>query len=356
MVDKNVVIQIIGSLMKKPSFLSQSDRYRLSTDDFDRKLYRIIFRAIDNLYKQGANKISPFDVDTYFQTFQSARTLFEQENGIEFLQDCEYLADESNFDVYYRKLKKFNLLENLKKEGFETSQFYNEDLTDPRAIDTNEKFEELEIDDIINDFKKRILKAEKEFSPNEVTETRSAFEGMERVLEDSREGNDIGLPLQGEIYNEVVGGARLGTFYLRSSASGTGKSRQAVGDACYLAFPTRYDQRQCKWVQTGSCEKVLYIATEQDFHEIQRMILAYLTGMEESRLRYGNFTENEEKVLQQALEVLEHYKDNLFLVRMPNPTTELIKTIIRENCLTKNIRYVLNQIGCVMFYHLISEV
>lgn len=339
MVDKNVVIQVIGSLMKRPTYLSQSDRYRLSPDDFGTKFYRIIFRAIENLYKQGAKRISPFDVDTYFQTFQNAKTLFEQNNGIEFLQDCEYLADEDNFDVYYKKLKKFNLLEALKKDGFETTKFYEDDLTNPRALEINEKFEELGITDIIDDFKKRILKVERDFSPNEATETRSAFEGMERVLEDSREGNDIGLPLQGEIYNEIVSGARLGTFYLRSAASSVGKSRQAVGDACYLAFPTRYDQRQCKWVQTGSCEKVLYIATEQDFSEIQRMILAYLTGMEESRLRYGNFTANEEKVLQQALEVLEHYKDNLFLVRMPNPTTELIKTIIRENCLTKNIRY-----------------
>lgn len=340
MVDKNVIIQVIGSLMKRPAYLSQSDRYRLSPNDFETKFYRIVFRAIENLYKQGAKRISPFDVDTYFQTFQNAHLLFEQSNGIEFLQDCEYLADENNFDVYYRKLKKFNLLETLKGDGIETKRFYEEDLTNPNAADINEKFEELEISDIIDDVKKRILKAERDFSQNEATETRSAFEGMENVLEDAREGNDIGLPLQGQIYNEIVAGARLGTFYLRSAASSVGKSRQSVGDACYLAFPFRYEPTRGEWVQTGNSQKVLYIATEQDFNEIQRMILAYLTGMEESRLRYGNFSDAEEEVLRQAISVLEKYKDNLFLVRMPNPTIALIQTIVRENCLTKDIKYV----------------
>ena len=54
----------------------------------------------------------------------------------------------------------------------------------------------------------------------------------------------------------------------------------------------------------------------------------------------GNFNEDENRRLRQAMAVLEKYKDNLFLVRMPNPTIALIKTIIRENCLTRGIEYV----------------
>lgn len=340
MEDKNIPIQIIGSLMKHPQFLSQSDKYNLSPDDFDTKLYKFLFRAIENLYKQGANRIAPADIESYFQTIEVAKTLFERENGVEFLQDCEYLADDGNFDVYYKRLKKFNLLRELGKEGFQTKEFYNPNLADPAAIDTNARFEELEIGDIIDEYKKKILKAEKDFSPNEATETRSAFDGMEQVLVDAEEGNDIGLPLQGAIFNEVVAGARKGCLYIRSAASSVGKSRSSVADCCLLAFPTRYEPAQQKWIQTGNCQKVLYIATEQDFGEIQRMILSYLTAMPENRLRYGNFNEDENRRLRQAMAVLEKYKDNLFLVRMPNPTIALIKTIIRENCLTRGIEYV----------------
>ena len=70
------------------------------------------------------------------------------------------------------------------------------------------------------------------------------------------------------------------------------------------------------------------------------MILAYLTDINESRFRYGNFSERENRVLQQAKQILTEYKDNFYIVRMPSPTIELVKHIIRENCLTKNIEYV----------------
>ena len=34
MVDKSVILQIIGSLMKHPQYLSETDKYNLTPDDF----------------------------------------------------------------------------------------------------------------------------------------------------------------------------------------------------------------------------------------------------------------------------------------------------------------------------------
>ena len=95
-----------------------------------------------------------------------------------------------------------------------------------------------------------------------------------------------------------------------------------------------------KWVREGNKQKILFIATEQDFKEITKMILAYLTGFNESRFRYGNFSTEEKIIINQAIKVMDQYKDNFFIVRMPNPTIELIKTIVRENCLVREINYV----------------
>ena len=65
------------------------------------------------------------------------------------------------------------------------------------------------------------------------------------------------------------------------------------------------------------------------------MILAYLTGMNESKFRYGQFSEKEKLIIKQALWVMKEYESNFIIVRMPNPTIELVKNIVRENCLTK---------------------
>lgn len=148
------------------------------------------------------------------------------------------------------------------------------------------------------------------------------------------------MPLQGNILNEVVSGARLGAFYLRSAGSGVGKSRNMVSDACKLAYPFHYDSAYKKWILDGHSEKVLVITTEQDIDEIQKMILAYLTDINESKFRYGMFTDEEKKIVEQALYIMQKYESNMFLVRMPNPSIELVKHIIRENCLINEVQYV----------------
>jgi len=142
------------------------------------------------------------------------------------------------------------------------------------------------------------------------------------------------------VFNEVISGARLGCFVVRSASSGSGKSRSAVGDACYIAYPFRFEPSKNVWVQHGSCRKVLYIATEQTIPEIQKMILAYLTGFNESKFRYGGFTKKEEQVINQALWLMEKYQDNFYIVQMPNPNIGLIKNIIREQVLLHEIEYV----------------
>ena len=340
MVDRGTILQIFGGLMKHPQFLSESDKYNLTLDDFYLRLDKFIFAAIENLYRNGATNIKPVDVENYLSTNDTAKVLFREQNGIELLQDADYLGADINFMYYYKKLKKFNLLASLARQGFDVSEFYVDEPTTPEQLEVNAKFEDLEINDIIDGIKRKLLGTEREFIQNDTTETCDVFEGIEDILAEAEEKVDVGAPIQGEIFNEVIAGARKGIFVLRSGGSGVSKTRQAVGDACYLAFPIRYEEDKGAWVQTGGNKKVLFIATEQSAKEIQKMILAYLTGFNETKFRYGGFTVEEQRIVRQALWVLEQYRENFYIVRMPNPTIELVKTLVRENVLTHDIEYV----------------
>ena len=340
MVDKNSILQLFGSLMKRPQFLSETDKYQLSLDDFYYKFDKYIFAAIENLYRGGANRIQPIDVENYLQSNGAASVIFKQNNGIEYLQDAEYLSEIQNFEFYYKRLKKINLLTKLQNDGFDISEFYIEDLTNPKALEVNKNFEKLEIDEILDALKRKVLGLENEFTQNEVTRTESAFTGIEDIIESAQLQTDIGVPVQGDILNEVISGARRGTLIIRSAASGTGKTRQAVGDACLIAYPFRYEPKQDKWVQIGSGCKTMFIATEQTIPEIQKMILSYLTGFNESKFRYGNFTEKENRIIRQAVWIMEQYKDNFFIVQMPAPRIDLVKNLVREQVLLHGIEYV----------------
>ena len=162
---------------------------------------------------------------------------------------------------------------------------------------------------------------------------------MDSLISRLRE-KGTGTPIQGNIYSQIIGGAQAGALTIRSGSSGLGKTRQAVADACLLAFPIRYNFKTSEWEAIGNCDKILFIITEQTLEQIQAMILAYLTDIDESRFKYDIFSDEEEKVIQQALQVLNEFGSNFTIIKMPSPTIELVKVMIRENCLTKNIKHV----------------
>lgn len=340
MTDKSSIQQIFGDLMQKPQLLSEVDKYSLTITDFTSRFERYVFSAICGLYNQGVTHIEPIDVANFLEADAVAYKEFTNRNGIEYLQDVMAYSSVENFGYYYNRLKKINLLRDLKKDGFDISPFYEEDLTNPRADEINGRFEELTVKEICDGIKKKILHRESEYVQTGEVEVESAVLGMREFVKEMNETISIGLPVQGHIYNKIISGAEKTALTIRSGCSGLGKTRQAVGDACYLAYPIRYNSHTRQWEQTGSCEKVLFIITEQTFPQIRKMILAYLSDINDSRFKLGHFTKEEEDRLDKAISIMEQFADNLTIIKMPNPTIELVKTMVRENCLTRDISYV----------------
>ena len=339
MIDKRDTQQILGCLMKKPQLLSEIDKYSFVLTDFPSRFERSIFMAINGLYRNGATKIQPIDIENFIESDQVSAKLFKDKNGIEYLQDIIELSEIDNFDFYYNRFKMFNLLKDLKKQGFDTSEFYCEDLTNPKADKINQDFNMLSPKLITETVRKKLLGVEAKYETTDEIEIETAVKGMEALVDEFGAAYEIGIPIQGDIYSQVIDGAKKGTLTIRSAASGVGKTRNAVADACYLAYPFRYNSTTCSWEQEGNNEKVLFIVTEQRFKEVRTMILAYLTDINATRFKYADFSERESAVITQAINLMKKY-DNLILVKMPNPTIESVKTIVRENCIIHDIGYV----------------
>ena len=337
---KGTIQQVLGSLMKHPQFLSEVDKYALTLDDFSSRFEKYIFAAIQGLWQNGAQKITIFDVENFLEANAAAKKTFELQNGIEYLQDIEEFSNIENFPLYYTKLKKLNLLRDLKKQGFDTSEFYIEDLTSPNASEVNARFEELSIQDIVVGVKKKLLTLESDYAGTEEVQEWDIAADIDELVGGFGEDGSVGLPIQGSILTKIIDGAQRSCLTIRSGASGTGKTRNAVADACLLAFPIRYNSQSCEWEQKGHNEKVLFIITEQTDKQIKKMILAYLTDMNESKFKYGKFTKEEKKIIEQGKQVMKEFSSNFILVRIPNPTIDLVKTKVREKVLLHDIGYV----------------
>ena len=101
LVDKKCIQQVLGCLLKHPQYLSEVDKYRLTLSDFPTRFEKYIFGAIQGLYYNGAQKISPFDVENYLSSNDVYLTIFKNENGVEYLQDIEEYSNAENFPYYY---------------------------------------------------------------------------------------------------------------------------------------------------------------------------------------------------------------------------------------------------------------
>ena len=340
MTDKSTVQQVLGGLIHRPQLLSEVDKYSLTIADFSTRFEKYIFSAILGLYRQGATSIDAIHIANFLEMDTVGKKVFDQNNGVEFIEDIKEFSSVENFDYYYTRLKKINLLRDLKKQGFDVSAFYCEDMTDPRSDEINARFEQLTAKEICDAIKGKLILLESGYVKTGEVETQKAAAGMREFLQEMNETIQIGPPVQGHIYNKIFDGAMKTALYIRSGSSGLGKTRQAIGDACHLAYPIRYNSTTREWEQKGSCEKVLFIITEQTFPQIRKMILAYLSDINESRFKLGHFTKEEEERLDKAISIMEQFSDNMIIVKIPNPTIELVKTLVRENCLTNNIGYV----------------
>jgi replicative DNA helicase len=345
--DKSVTFQIFGSLMKQPLLLSDT-KYILTPDNFANNFEKSIFGAIYNLAMNGAKKISVVDIDNYLQNHEGIYQNFIKHNGIEYLQDCEDISTLENFDYYYNKFKKYNLLNDLKSQGFDISSIYPDEIFNTEYDSKMEQFEKMTIQDIFNKYRKRIAHLEADYQIGNDIKVISADKGIKELLTKLQASPDVGPILPGNIYNTVVRGARRGKYYIRSAGSGVGKSRSMINEACMLAYPFFYNQQNMKWEYVGSCEKVLYIGTEQEPSEIQTMILSYLTGINEEQINFGLYSKEEENIINQAIMVMEYFKDNLTISQIPDPSIQSIKAFIRQAVLE-------NDYSCVFYDYIFNS-
>ena len=122
----------------------------------------------------------------------------------------------------------------------------------------------------------------------------------------------------------------------------THNSRYAVGQACFLSYPIRWNHKKNNWEFVGGTSKSLVITTELDRSEIQTMIIAYLSGVNEENILNGRFTTQEEDRVNKAMEIMKYYKDNLLIYHMPDPNVTQLNNNIRRLVLTHDIRNVFN--------------
>ena len=340
-IDISSINQVIGVIYKNPKILLQDDKYTFIEQDFPSDFHKITFSAIYNLFQLGSNNIDFKLLQDYFSQRPKAKAEFEVNKGYEYLLKVAEVASADTFNYYYNRLKKMSLFRAYENAGMNLDWIYNPDLalTDSKKLQEQEdKIDNASLEDLADAINNRLEEIKVKYVQNLETGGVHIGEGVMDFLEELKKTPALGYPLFGDYINTITRGARLGKFFLRSAATGVGKTRSMIADACYIGCSQMYDTKQNKWIGIGAPQNTLFIATEQDLQECQSMCVSFLSGVEEEHILKGEYFVGEWERVLKASQILKTSK--IYFECMPDFTMKSIESTIKKHIREHETQYI----------------
>ena len=337
--DPTATMQVIGCVFNNPSLLDITDKYSIVDEDFSDSFHKVVFGAIYKLHELGANKISLTNIADFLIDRPKSEAIYKQNKGEEWLIKVAENSMASTFDYYYGRLKKFSLLRAYDNCGIDISDIYDVDnILDVKKKQLQEDLlDNSTLDQIANKVDEKIESIRLQYVNDDFGEAQQAATGIRDLVDRFKQFPEVGVPLYGPLVNTVTRGARLKKFYLRSAGTGVGKTRSMIADACYIACSKIYDEN-FGWIKCGTQEPVLFITTEQELEEIQTMMLAFLSNVNEEHILNGEYVDDEEKRVNEAIEILESAP--LFVEELPDFSLKDVEDKIKKNIREHDVKYV----------------
>ena len=339
--DVSACMQVIGDVFINPSLLDLEEKYKFNNEDFAQEFHRILFGSIYNLHQLGAKQISIEDIEKYLEQRPKKYAVYKVNKGSEYLENIKEMCQLAAFDYYYNRMKKMTLLRMYNKSvGMDLSWLYDPDnILDAKKKEAQESwFDNTPINEIANVINDKIDEIKAKYVDNSEDGVIQAGDGALALLERLKNNPEIGYPLYGRLVNAVHRGARLKKFYLRSAATGVGKTRSMIADACAVACNKIYNLETRQWEDNGTREPTQFITTEQEEDEIQTMMIAFLSGVNEDHILENTYTEGEWERVSEAAAILS--KSPLYIKKLPDFSLQDIENTIKFGIRQYDVRYV----------------
>ena len=340
-VDSSAIVQVIGNIYNNPRLFEYDDKYVFTDEDFPEKFHKLIFNVIYKLYELGANKIDLNAVNDFLSSRPKHQALFEKNNGEKYLLHVSEAASAETFDYYYQRLKKFSLLRAYDNFGLDVSFLYDPDnILDQKKKEFQEDWlDNTSIDAIALEIDDKIEEIKSLYVQNLTCDAVNAGEGIEDLIDKFKENPEVGIPLYGPLINTVTRGARLKKFYLRSAPSGAGKTRTFIADTCNIGCDKLWEDGK-GWVSNGVSQPVAYFTTEQELSEVQTMMLAFVSNVNEDHILNGQYEPGEEQRVREASKIIKN--SPIYVIEMPDFSLRDIEVKIKNIIREKNVRYIVH--------------
>ena len=341
-VDVSAIVQIIGNIYNNVSLLDYED-YHFNEDDFPEQFHKILFGSIYNLHALGAKEVTLNAIEDYLTQRPSSYAIYKTNKGHEYLEQISKQVDAATFDYYYKRMKKFTLLRMYhEKCGMDLSNIYDIDniLNVKKKQLQEDWLDNTPLEEIADIIDQKIMDIRLTYVDNANDGAENAGDGALELLERLRDTPEMGYPLFSPLLTTITRGARLKKFYLRSAATGVGKTRAMVADACSIACNEVWDPTAHRWEKTGTKEPTIFITTEQEKDEVQTMMIAFLSGVDEEHILTGMYEQQEWERVVYAANLLKN--SPLYVQQLPDFSMQDIENTIKRGIRDYGVQYVFN--------------
>lgn len=323
----NIASLLLGCLMKNPSLLSQP-QYPLSKNDFTpEQFHKILYLAIQRLYNEGVSEVTEIEVENIVKNKPAYFEVLQDNNYIDFINTSKELAVIENFDYYYNTIRKFALLRDLKENGIDIKEFYDE-LQDEN--DQAAKLEKLSIQDILNVIELKGIKLRSKYDVKYVRGEMVAGEDTQALIDEFEQAPAFGAFLCSPYLTQLYMGWCRSHLIMESAGSGVGKTRMSIADLCGVSIDKMWNEDAQDFIDNPNYQGPgLFIHTElKTREEINPMFLACISGVDVKHITQGILTHEEKLRVLKAGEILQ--VNNMHLVDMADFTCQSIDRKIKE--------------------------
>ena len=118
----------------------------------------------------------------------------------------------------------------------------------------------------------------------------------------------------------------------------THNTRSMIADACSIACNQIYNIEKGEWEPNGTREPTQFITTEQTKEEIQPMMIAFISGVDEEHIMKSDYAEGEWERVVKAAEIIE--KSPLYIKILPDFSLQDIENTIKFGIRQEGVRYI----------------
>ena len=351
-------ILFVGAIYKQPSLLVEYEPQIRSKYDFVDEVTRFLYDNAIVIYKCRTTTFNSATITTYMTEDTDRYSTFKKYGGYDTIHKWQELAIVNDIKTYAEVLKKYSLLREYQRKGFDVSR-----------IVTNKNFDKLTSTDVYRLIKGKVDRIQTVILGN--TESEVLNNNMSVAVESKLEKPDMGLVAPYSSWNDMYRGIKTECLMAVGMMSNDGKSRFMFKLIAYIALVKK--EKVCVMLNEMSVEAMKFcllttVINNKEFENLHGIKLSkkereitlglykdkqgefvsrkqdkegnYLESFDEYKNRISKLSAEYNQIIKVAEWIEQETKGIIYAIDMTTAyDNQTLEMEIRKHCMVEDVRY-----------------